>query len=77
MPTFNTLADFPPERFSITAYCDACGHSQEVDIAKLPNDLPIPVFRANARCTECGAKGASLTIGYTASMDASCMIGKG
>lgn len=27
----NTIADFPPDQFRITAYCE-CGHSAAVDL---------------------------------------------
>jgi len=76
MPKFNTIADFPPDRFSITAHCEACGHSHGIDTDKLPLDLPMHVLQAHARCTACGAKGASLRIAYSASMDISSMIGR-
>jgi hypothetical protein len=33
----NTLADFPPESFTIMAFCDACGHRAPVDRAAVPD----------------------------------------
>ena len=33
----NHLADFPPERFAIHAYC-ACGHDAQIDVERLSAD---------------------------------------
>ena len=30
-PAGNTLSDFPPEEFTILAFCDVCGHQSAVD----------------------------------------------
>jgi len=77
MPAFNTLADFPPDKFSITAYCDACGHSGHLDTAKLPPELPMPALDGLVVCSVCGHRQVHFTISYKAAMDASGMIGRG
>jgi hypothetical protein len=47
-PAGNTFSDFPPEEFTILAFCDSCGHRGAVDRAAFPEDqivqdLPIEV----------------------------------
>jgi len=71
MQSPNTLADFPPDRFSITGHCYACGRSVWLDTAQLPPDMPIPTLRASLRCTVCGSRDTGLTISYAAAMDTS------
>ena len=36
----NTFADFPPEEFTILAFCEACGRHAVVDRATIPADTP-------------------------------------
>ena len=40
----NHLADFPPERFAIHAYC-TCGHDALIDSARLAETLTIDSLR--------------------------------
>ena len=61
----NTLADFPPDRFAIHAYC-ACGHQARVPTEALPVGLSVDVLRARLRCQACGSHKASIRIGWTA-----------
>jgi hypothetical protein len=61
----NTLADFPPDRFSIHAYCE-CGHNAQIDLARLSENLTINSLRARLRCAACGGREISIRIGWTA-----------
>ena len=44
MKPFNTLADFPPDRFAITAHC-LCGHSAQIDYRLLPPETLVSSLR--------------------------------
>ncbi len=35
-PAANTLSDFPPEEFTILAFCESCRHQGAVDRAAFP-----------------------------------------
>ena len=61
----NTLADFPPDRFAIYAFCE-CGHTDQVATARLPAELPIDALRSRLRCRVCGSRQVSIRIIWTA-----------
>lgn len=60
----NTLADFPPDRSSITAYCDDCEQGAQVVIERLPESMTIHRLRAGLRCSECGSRQTRIIISY-------------
>lgn len=60
----NTLSDFPPTRFHITAYCE-CGHSALVGIVSLPSTLPVDTLRNRLRCSSCGSREIDIRIGWS------------
>lgn len=64
-PTANTLADFPPESFTLLAFCDRCGHNAPLDRTKIPPNLGVQQIAAHLRCTACGAGEGSIRIVYT------------
>lgn len=55
----NTIADFPPEQFAITAYCE-CGHSAAIDLGALSPDLTVDRLKAGIRCQVCGSRGVAI-----------------
>lgn len=59
------LADFPPERFAIHAYC-VCGHGAQIDLEALQPTLTIDALRARLRCGACGGRDVSIRIWWTA-----------
>lgn len=61
----NTLDDFPAEAFTIFAFCDACGHSDPLDHAKVPDGTSIQDLSHKLRCTACGSRETSIRILYT------------
>ena len=61
----STLADFPPDRFAIHAYC-ARGHQARVPPETLPRDLLIDALRARLRCQACGGREVSIRIVWAA-----------
>jgi len=61
----NALADFPPDRFAIHAFC-ACGHQAPIDTTRLPASLTIDILRARLRCGACGGREVSIRIIWTA-----------
>ncbi|MCU0837075.1 MAG: hypothetical protein MUC77_22025 [Chromatiaceae bacterium] len=63
--TTNTLQDFPPESFTLLAFCEACGHSAAVDRSRLPPGLSTQSLASHLRCHECGARAAAIRIVYT------------
>ena len=63
--TTNTLQDFPPKSFILLAFCEACGHSAPLDRARLPASLRADALPARLRCTQCGARAATIRIVYT------------
>lgn len=63
--TANPLADFPPESFTILAFCEACGHSAAVDRSRLPPGLNTQSLASRLRCRECGARSATIRVVYT------------
>jgi hypothetical protein len=56
----NTLADFPPDLFSNSADCDACGRSQRVDTRKLPADSQSLYSEKNCAVEFLGAEKRAL-----------------
>lgn len=65
MRSEKTLADFPPEQFTIFGYC-ACGHSDAIRRYGLRPEMPMDEFKAPLRCGRCGARGIEIRIVYTA-----------
>ncbi|HPE80114.1 MAG TPA: hypothetical protein PKZ35_08880 [Gammaproteobacteria bacterium] len=61
----NTLADFPPDRFSTTGY-RACGHQARLPLDHLLADLRVDVLRARSPCAACGGREVSIRIGWIA-----------
>ena len=61
----NTLADFPPDRFAIHAFC-TCGHRGQVDTSRLPLLLPMDAFHARLRCQVRVGREVSIRIVWTA-----------
>ena len=51
----NTLADFPPDRFAIHAFC-TCGHRGQVDTVNLPLSLPMDTLHARLCCQVSGVR---------------------
>jgi len=54
----NTPDAFPPERFSLIAFRDACGLSAPVGRVRIPPGLTIPELPARLRCSACRALAA-------------------
>jgi len=61
----NTLADLPPDRFAIHAFCE-CGHQASTDTVRLPAELLIDALRSRLRCRVCGSRQVSNRIIWTA-----------
>ena len=61
----NTLADFPPDRFAITAHCP-CGHSMQVDYRLLPCDTRVNSLRFRLVCSFCGRRHPGIRIQWVA-----------
>jgi hypothetical protein len=61
----NTLQDFPPESFTLLAFCEACGHSAAIDRSGLPPGLSAKGLTSHLRCRECGARSGTIRIVYT------------
>lgn len=59
----NTLADFPPEEYTIAAFCD---RQARVPVELLPDDLRIGQLTGSLRCKECEHRGAEFRILFTA-----------
>ncbi len=57
--------DFDAAKFTIYAYCGACGHSAAVDPEKVGPDVEVRTLPARLRCTECGSRDCSIRIVYT------------
>jgi hypothetical protein len=60
----NTLADFPPDRFAITAHCP-CGHWATIDYRLLAPETPVNSLRPRLVCTVCGKREPSLNIHWS------------
>ena len=52
----NHLAEFPPERFAITAHC-SCGHSAQIDYRLLPLETLVNSLRPRLVCKVCKVCG--------------------
>ena len=63
----NTLADFPPDQYTIVAYCEACDHSSRVPVEQLPADMTISQLKQSLRCAACGHREAEIRIIYSGS----------
>lgn len=61
----NTLADFPPDRFAIAAFC-ACGHSAQIDYRRLPYETPVNSLRSGLICKVCGRRDPGIRIHWAA-----------
>jgi len=61
----NTPDAFPPEQFSLIAFCDACGHSAPIDRGRIPAGQTIQELPARLRCTACDGRDCSIRIVYT------------
>lgn len=61
----NRLDDFPPESFTLLAFCDACGHRAPVERYRVPIGPTVQALPGRLRCSRCGSRGTSLRIVYT------------
>ena len=61
----NTLAEFPPERFAITAHC-TCGHSAQIDYRLLPSETMVNSLRPRLVCRGCGKRDPGIRINWAA-----------
>jgi hypothetical protein len=61
----NQPEDFPPERFDLIAFCEACGHSGLIARDRIPAGLSVPALPARLRCGVCGARQAGIRFVYT------------
>lgn len=62
----NTLDDFPADAFTVVAFCDACGHSEPLDRAKVFGVLCVHEVMTRLRCSACGSGTPSIRIVHTA-----------
>ena len=60
----NTLSDFPPDRFAITAYCPF-GHSGQADYRLIPPNALVNSLRPRLVCKVCGKRDPSLSIHWS------------
>jgi hypothetical protein len=58
------LADFPIDRFVITAHCPF-GHSAQIDYGLLPPDTLVNSLRPRLVCKVCGKREPSLSIHWS------------
>lgn len=61
----NTLADFPPHQFAITAYCQ-CGYRAHVDYRQLPPEMLVSSLRTRLVCQVCGQHNPGIRIHWSA-----------
>jgi hypothetical protein len=61
----NSLNDFPPEIFTVLAFCGACGHQAPLDRARVPAGVSVPGVCQRLRCSACGSRETDLRILYT------------
>jgi hypothetical protein len=64
-PAGNTLSDFPPEEFTILAFCESCGHQGAVDRAAFPEAQIVQDLPGRLRCSACGARECNFRIVFT------------
>ena len=65
MSRANLPEEFPAERFSLIAFCEACGHSASIERACIPTGLTVQALPGRLRCSACGARQATIRIVYT------------
>ena len=63
--TLTRVGDFDPAKFTIYAYCGACGYSAAVDPEKVGRDVEVRTLPARLTCGECGSRDRSVSIVYT------------
>ena len=63
--TGNTFSDFPPDQFTILAFCESCGHRAAVDRSSVPEDSIVQDLTRRLRCAECGSRDCSTRIVFT------------
>jgi hypothetical protein len=61
----NRLNDFPPETFTVLAFCGACGHQAPLDRARVPAGVSVQEVCQRLRCSPCGSRETDLRILYT------------
>ncbi len=50
-PTSNTFSNFPPEEFTILAFCESYGHQGVVDQAAFPEKQIVQDLPGRLRCS--------------------------
>ena len=61
----NHLADFPPDRFAITAHCP-CGHSAQIDYRLLSPETLVNSLRPKLVCKVCGRRNPEIRVHWAA-----------
>ena len=61
----NRLDDFPPETFTVLAFCGTCGHQAPLDRARVPAGVSVQRLRGRLRCSACGSHETQIRILYT------------
>jgi hypothetical protein len=61
----NTLADFPPDQFTIWAICNACGYQVALEREGLPEGLVVQELPRRLRCGSCGGRDCGIRIVYS------------
>ncbi len=64
-PTSNTFSDFPPEEFTILAFCESCGHQGVVGRAAFPKKQIVQDLPGRLRCSTCDDRDCSNRIACT------------
>ena len=49
--TLTRIGDFDPAKFTIYAYCGACGHSAPLDPEKVGQEVELRTLPARLRCS--------------------------
>lgn len=60
----NSLDDFPPESFTVLAFCDTCDYRAPLDRTRVPPGVTVQALRGRLRCSACGHRGTSIRIVY-------------
>ena len=60
----NHLADFPPDRFAITAHCP-CGHSAQIDYRLLAPETLVKSLRPRLVCKVCGKRDPGIRVHWS------------
>lgn len=63
----NFLADFPPEDFTLLAFCDACGRQVLAHCGRVRPSVTIQGHRQRLRGSACGSHQIQLRVVYTTS----------